>query len=434
MPREVDFRVMLTFLEFYEVFMRFVLFKLYHTQGIAYPPTIDPVLEAEGCCLLAIQDGEAQAIAPSLPTKTSSSKKTQKVDEKLQTQVTEIVEHLDENEKLEEEDEDEMGTSLTGPLSAAFSSSLPEGENGEEQRRAFAAQLDESSRLSTLFEGLVFFLNREIPRSWLQLCVTAFGGRVGWQGPGSPLQADDPHITHHIVDRPMQAQSEHAREYIQPQWVFDSINAQMLLSCRIYAPGAKLPPHLSPFVDDEKEGYMPQYREEIRKLQGKPVRDQSEKKDAVKEDEEEAEENEEENEEEDDNEAEEEESEDGEEEEEEEEVKEELEEVPVDSKKGPKAIVFKAKGAKISEYLLIRSKGNRRFVRFMETVHRKEKELRDLSVTMMSKKTKRLYDRMQYGIAEKNEASKRLESKRKSLESQLEEAPAPKSSRKKARK
>jgi hypothetical protein len=44
--------------------------------------------------------------------------------------------------------------------------------------------------------------------------------------------------------------------------------------------------------------------------------------------------------------------------------------------------------------------------------------VKDLSRIMMSKKTKRLYQRMQYGLEKKSEASKKLDEKLKQLESQ----------------
>lgn len=337
-PKEVDFRVMLTFLEFYEVFMRFVLFKLYHLQNIAYPPVVDPVLEAEGCCLLAIHDTATDIPAPTSAPVTKSKKN--KVDEKLQAKVTEAIEEFGDDEE-----EEELGESLTGPLASAFNSMVPAGQEGDLERNTFSSSMDEATRAARLFEGLVFFLNREIPRACLQVCILSFGGLVGWQGAGSPIDINDTRITHHIVDRPMQAQPGKSREYIQPQWVFDSLNAQLRLPTRGYAPGATLPPHLSPFVDDEKEGYVPQYREEIRRMQGKPPVDKAAEKKPEASDEEEEE-----------GEMDVSEEEEGDESgEEEEESEEEPEEVPQtkkpaqETKKGPKAIVFQAKQPKVTE-------------------------------------------------------------------------------------
>jgi pescadillo protein len=40
LPIEVDYRVMLTFLEFYETLVKFTMFKLYNLIGKKYPPTI----------------------------------------------------------------------------------------------------------------------------------------------------------------------------------------------------------------------------------------------------------------------------------------------------------------------------------------------------------------------------------------------------------
>ncbi len=45
LPADVDYRVMLTFLEFYEVLLAFVNYKLYHAAGCRYPPPADTHLD-----------------------------------------------------------------------------------------------------------------------------------------------------------------------------------------------------------------------------------------------------------------------------------------------------------------------------------------------------------------------------------------------------
>jgi pescadillo protein len=47
------------------------------------------------------------------------------------------------------------------------------------------------------------------------------------------------------------------RIYIQPQWVWDSVNDEELKRPDLYAPGAQLPPHLSPFVKKVRGQYDP---------------------------------------------------------------------------------------------------------------------------------------------------------------------------------
>ena len=38
---------------------------------------------------------------------------------------------------------------------------------------------------------------------------------------------------------------------MQPQWVFDSVNCGDLRPVQLYFPGVELPPHLSPFKEEE---------------------------------------------------------------------------------------------------------------------------------------------------------------------------------------
>jgi len=82
-----------------------------------------------------------------------------------------------------------------------------------------------------------------------------------WDENGSE---DNKAITHQIVDRPkVMGAINVSREYVQPQWVYDCINNLHLLPTELYAVGAKLPPHLSPFVDENAQGYTPEYRAKL---------------------------------------------------------------------------------------------------------------------------------------------------------------------------
>lgn len=135
---------------------------------------------------------------------------------------------------------------------------------------------------SQLFSKCVFFLGRETPRQPLELILRSFGcKRIGWDavlGEGAYTTNElDPAITHQIMDRPViQAvveakddddnqtvqklssnQRVPGRTYVQPQWVWDCINDEELKDANLYAPGAELPPHLSPFVKPVQGQYDP---------------------------------------------------------------------------------------------------------------------------------------------------------------------------------
>ena len=52
--KDVDFRMMSTFLEFYTAAFKFIMFKLFHELGMRYPPQIDERLLDAGAHLTAI--------------------------------------------------------------------------------------------------------------------------------------------------------------------------------------------------------------------------------------------------------------------------------------------------------------------------------------------------------------------------------------------
>lgn len=257
MPNEVDFRIMLTFLEFYEVLLQFVHFRLYSSLGLRYPPVFDADADAGGAHLASLQllaDGEdAEAAGESKTGSESVSRKKrggkvtaqQRESEKRLSTLSDALARTDAADEDAEDDDGDAEEDVG---------------DGEETSGAGASR--------HMFDGLRFFCSREVPRESIEFVAKAFGGSVGWEGEHSPVGPGDATITHWVTDRPVVPEEANlpGRECVQPQWLFDCVNAGIVLPVARYAPNAELPPHLSPFVDDAKEGYVPQYRQELDRL------------------------------------------------------------------------------------------------------------------------------------------------------------------------
>ena len=114
-------------------------------------------------------------------------------------------------------------------------------------------------------------LGRETPVYILQYLILSFGGQYILQDelPDDQKEHDKvmKKVTHMCMDRPAK-QIEKGREYVQPQYILDSINNLFLLPTKPYLPGVPAPAHLSPFINDATTGYVPDRQREINSLAG----------------------------------------------------------------------------------------------------------------------------------------------------------------------
>lgn len=235
-PTDVDYRVMATFTEFYTTLLGFVNFRLYQLLNLHYPPKLEGQAQAEA----KASEGTYALDSESFMEKLAA----------LSASLARVVVPATE----EEAEVDEFPTD--GEMSAQ-----------EEDRRK---ELEAQEKHKKLFEGLKFFLNREVPREALAFIIRSFGGEVSWDKSlciGATYDVTDSRITHQIVDRPGQQTSVIGRCYVQPQWVFDSVNARLLLPVAEYFPGVQLPPHLSPFVTEREGDYVPPEKLKLLALQ-----------------------------------------------------------------------------------------------------------------------------------------------------------------------
>lgn len=267
-PSDVDFSVFQTFLNFYETFMAFINYKLFQTLDMSYPPA---AVRKDAAMSMMIDLEDESSVVSQLAAQghqTAAAKKIeQETEERLQgleakmksiAQAEKIRKQIhDEGSDSDDDDDEEMEDAASGPQH------VPGGDGGRsDEQKAEQLLMD---RYKSMFSGLTFFISRECPRAPLEFLIKSFGGRVGWDAPDSKISRLDSSITHEIVDRNSVA-SNVDREFIQPQWVFDCVNARIRLPIEPYRPGQKLPPHLSPFVQYDDSSYIPKYALDIRKL------------------------------------------------------------------------------------------------------------------------------------------------------------------------
>ncbi|CAG9585245.1 unnamed protein product [Danaus chrysippus] len=239
---EVDFKIMSTFVEFYIMVLGFVNFKLFHSLNLVYPPKLTAGLNS---------DAEKDLVDEKAY-----------VAERVAAMNMSIARVAGSNEAEELPDIDVFNTEDNDP------------EKMEEAKK----EAEKIKVLKTMFKGLKFFINREVPREPLVFIIRCFGGEVSWDRDhfvGATFDESDESIAYQIVDRPSMDKQYLSRYYVQPQWVFDSVNARTLLPINKYLMGAVLPPHLSPFIDKTKDQvYMPPEQRALNDPNFKPLDDE----------------------------------------------------------------------------------------------------------------------------------------------------------------
>jgi pescadillo protein len=252
LPHDVDFRVMSTFLEVYETLVGFTNYKLYSELSLVYPPRLDSKLMDDGAELGAYVVETQVASQPRQKISKKGTKEFQERVKALEGKFEELKGQDAEDEEEEESDEEVEEEELDTPKPIVAPTTV------EEQ----VVHMDRNVSGNRLFAECYVWISREVPRYSVEFIIKSFGGKCGWDatiGAGSPFEMTDKRITHHITDRPQLSADSmiQGREYLQPQWIYDSVNQGKLVKTNNYHPGESLPPHLSPFAVAGEDDYQP---------------------------------------------------------------------------------------------------------------------------------------------------------------------------------
>ncbi|KAH3900861.1 probable Pescadillo homolog [Saccharomycodes ludwigii] len=371
-PNDVDFRIMLTFLEFYSTLVHFVLYKLYHDAGLVYPPTLDLNKEKSigglSSYVLEENKGDATNVAKVTGVVLSSKENARKLDA---VTLQDAMNADSKSEKLTEQIKDDYKDENPAETELDVFE-----DNNKNKGDVLEQPSKYSSPTSILFKNFVFYIGREVPIDILEFLILSCGGKVIIEAELDQLEdkskIDLSNITHQICDRPIIKNKVVGRTYVQPQWVFDSINKGELVSANLYLPGETLPPHLSPWGDSV--GYDPLAEEE--EQQDEEEGEEEEEEGDISEDDKGGEE-----------------------------IEDDVDEDLV----AQKELELEAKGVAYSDVKdkLLPSKKRK--------VAEDGDEDKDLKLIMMSNKQRKLYKKMQYSNNQKEERVETLKKKKKEI-------------------
>jgi pescadillo protein len=275
-PTDVDFRVMLTFLEFYRTLVGFINFRLFSEINLVYPPKLD-LIKYEGAAgfnalileamhrtaPVSEKEVEPEVVEEQKETSAEDAARKEASEQRLKTlgsKLAELQDSADTDRPDDNMDEETEEAALDEFKAAAPTNAEVDGDDSMVTLSQIHAASTEVQMLQNLFSRCVIYLSRETPRYALEFIIRSFGGQVSWDetvSTDAPFPENDEKITHQICDRPKQGHRFLSRTYVQPQWIADSINSRNLAISDNYAPGSMLPPHLSPFVEAKEGDYVP---------------------------------------------------------------------------------------------------------------------------------------------------------------------------------
>ncbi|QHS73414.1 mRNA-binding ribosome synthesis protein NOP7 [Saccharomyces paradoxus] len=384
-PSDVDFRIMLTFLEFYSTLLHFVLYKLYTDSGLIYPPKLDLKKDKiiSGLSSYILESRQEDSLLKHDPTEMEEDVQVESLDASTLKSALNADEANTDETKKDEEEEKEQGLDQEKELNEE--TELDTFEDNNKNKGDILIQPSKyDSPVASLFSDFAFYVSREVPIDILEFLILSCGGNVISEATLDQIEnkkdIDISKVTHQIVDRPVLKNKVAGRTYIQPQWVFDCINKGELVPANKYLPGEALPPHLSPWGD--AIGYDPTAPVE----DGEEEESESESEGQVEEEDQEV-------------------------------VAGEDDEDDDDEElKAQKELELEAQGIKYSETSeadkdVTKSKNKKRKVD-------EEEEEKKLKMIMMSNKQKKLYKKMKYSNAKKEEQAENLKKKKKQIAKQ----------------